>query len=597
MTDEVQVLEVLREFRDAIKHGSNVKEKLANVVHMCQKNATCQELMGIQGACDELKLLLEEYISSKSDSQLLDLNEVINGITCLCRRNKDKSSTSEYNQTKFGDCGIVQQLMKAASLFILSSELCIVLCNCIMCLSSDHHYNQQLFIKSGAYQILVDIIKHHDSNSDVIENCCKALRNLTSDQKLISAELEDSGLTELLTSFISPPLIYTESCTISVLWCLVNVSCRSKISIQLFDHGGYQQLIRFLDLHTNNVLILIPGYWALRNITYENICREEFLSFSHTDTCAQLLRCIDLYWENEEVIESVLWYILNLSCSRTLADLLISCGIIAVISGFLQPVHPNETVAEAAFGIIRNVFCTLDELGGTSTTTEHLEAIICSLANVTHFHMESPSITICFCDLLSRLATAKRHIQDMCIDAGIIDLLVQLTNTHLEHYEALEAALRAVFSVVGNDHDKNRNHFLQQHICELIIYIMFLYQFRSSMVHLCCELILILYFPNIDQQTYLRENGAINTKGEVEFIENFSDVIRLWEPQNILRALFWERRKQFWLFLYGCSLLEGTKRVKDPNFQKCLTKDGKILQATMRVFYSRDICLKISSFF
>jgi len=96
-------------------------------------------------------------------------------------------------------------------------------------------------------------------------------------------------------------------------------------------------------------------------------------------------------------------------------------------------------------------------------------------------------------------------------------------------------------------------------LLETVILVMFSYQHHRVMVSVCCELLLLLYYTEPAQRVALRSLGALDEKGNVVRNMSFLRSVDCWRPHEVLKMLYWARRRGFWMTLYGCRLMEGLR--------------------------------------
>jgi hypothetical protein len=182
-----------------------------------------------------------------------------------------------------------------------------------MVLASDSEERQQGLGKAGAPKAVVQVLKAHRENPDVLEFACRAARNLSADDEVASMLVQEAigeELNILLTQH-SYPVEVTEA----IIFVVINLSYDLDIAKILGSLGCTAAIVELIPNFMHNGGLINRMLWALRNLTSTSNNVSILVS---SNIVTLLLQIATIHREDPDTMQSLVWTISNLVASTEL---------------------------------------------------------------------------------------------------------------------------------------------------------------------------------------------------------------------------------------------------------------------------------------
>ena len=278
----------------------------------------------------------------------------------LCRRGKDKSTANASNIEIIENYNNSFTLINViATQYTNYARIALPAAWLVMILASDSAERQFKLTAAGTTQLIVSIINSNLDDNSVTEMSCKAARNLAAGEADLVAKFVEDKVCDALVRVIHkqlgtiPPLPHIEE-TESETKIESEMVLKSENDIQ--SDGTAVQGDKSNDIDMNGAkeddekqpdhkeILTDLNEMKISNIDIVNII-ENLLN-------VELKECST---SNDDVCESVLWAIVNLTCEENVALIFGSIGGIEAIVLLAQKYQHNSDISTAAISAIRNI--------------------------------------------------------------------------------------------------------------------------------------------------------------------------------------------------------------------------------------------------
>lgn len=372
------------------KNAEGMRQALDRIVAECSADASRQEALGtadcvnvimsfFAAIAEELSEVAadDSVWSSSASGVCLDQRQLLVGkcywvLVRLCRRQMDKSTANAANIQLIESLPNVFELIIAtATLFVSSAFVALPAAWLVMIFASDSAERQFKLTAAGATQLIVSIMNGHLGNDAVAEFSCRAARNLAAGETDLVAKLVEDKVCDALVNVIRTQLKMplriavvesdaeesdainpaekvleadeplhlfetdvevNEAVCEAALWAIVNLACDENVAAILGSVGGIEAVVDISYKCRDIGRINFAAVSAIRNISSVGTLNYSLLA--RTSVCEVLLaiiRELDDYCNELEVVETALWAITNLACHSVLANQLGSRNAAQVI--------------------------------------------------------------------------------------------------------------------------------------------------------------------------------------------------------------------------------------------------------------------------